>query len=126
MIVSTYECLKEKYNTKINHHTKKHIDDLIDVIKMNTCHFGICYSNKEIEEMESKNKYNVEIIKSKWLSKHVKCSIKNIKETCSIDLEEYDTIVKTKCGHYFSVENIYEWIRNNNKDSCPLCRTVLI
>jgi len=125
MIVSTYESLKEKYNTNINYHTKKHIQDLIDVIHFNTRQYGICYSQKEIQEMELKTKENVEIIKSKWLIQNVKCSIENIKETCSIDLEEYDTILKTKCGHYFSIENMYEWIRNNEKDSCPLCRTIL-
>jgi len=127
MIVSTFECLKENYKkSKINHHTKKHIDDLIEVIKFHTNHFGICYSNKEIEEMESKNKCNVEIIKEKWLLKNIKCSIENIKETCSIDLDEYNKILKTECNHFFSIENMYEWIRNNQKNSCPLCRKILL
>jgi hypothetical protein len=127
MIISTFESLKENYKkSKINHHTKKHIEDLMKIIKMNTIDFGILYSNKEIQEMEIKNKGNVEIIKSKWLIQNVKCSIENIKETCSIDLDEYDKIVKTECGHFFSIENLYEWLRNNNKDSCPLCRTIII
>jgi hypothetical protein len=126
MIVSTFEKLKEQYkNCKINQHTKKHIDELLEIIKFNTREFGILYSDKEIQEMEIKNKENVEIIKSKWLIQNVKCSIENIKENCSIDLEEYNTILKTECGHYFSIENMYEWIRNNKKDSCPLCRTIL-
>jgi hypothetical protein len=123
MIVSTFDALKEKYNCKINSYTKNHLVMLLSVLKMLTNRYGICYSQKEIQKIELERKGNVEIIKSKWLSQYVKCSIENIKETCSIDLEEYDTIVKTKCGHYFSVENMYEWIRNNEKDSCPLCRT---
>lgn len=125
MIVSTYESLKEMYKTNINHHTKKHIKDLIKVINFNTSRYGMLYSDKEIQEMNLKTKENVEIIKSKWLKIHTYCSIENIKETCCIDLEEYDTIVKTDCGHFFSVENLYEWIRNNQKDSCPLCRKII-
>ena len=60
-----------------------------------------------------------------WLNDICDCELVEVKDTCSIDLEEYDTLVKTKCGHLFSPKNLYEWIKTHNHNTCPLCRTKL-
>jgi hypothetical protein len=125
IIVKSYDHLIENTKLELNKYTNKHINHLIIILDYINVEFGILQSKKEIEEYY-RTEHNVEIIKEKWLSKYVKCSIENIKETCSIDLDEYNKIVKTECGHYFSIENLYEWIRNNEKNSCPLCRTILL
>jgi len=43
---------------------------------------------------------------------------------CPISLEPFrlgDTIIKLPCEHYFSRENILEWITNFSSN-CPICR----
>jgi len=60
-----------------------------------------------------------------FLNDICECELVEVKDTCSIDLEEYDTLVKTKCGHLFSPKNLYEWIKTHNHNTCPLCRTKL-
>jgi len=133
IIINSYERIKEYYCKKVNYRVKKHIEHAIRTLKKNGYNFAICFSSKEILEDDNtllsltteELKNYVEHVKSKWLIKNCNCSVINYKEQCSIDLEQYEKLIKTKCGHYFSIENLYEWIRNNDKDSCPLCRTIL-
>ncbi len=65
------------------------------------------------------------ITKNELLLEKINFTIENKKEMCMIDYEQYDEILKTKCGHYFSIENMYKWIITNSKSSCPYCRTEL-
>jgi len=46
------------------------------------------------------------------------------KGICNIDLEEYDNIFKTHCGHTFLYENLFKWYQKSN--NCPYCRTELL
>ena len=42
---------------------------------------------------------------------------------CNIDLEEYEKVFKTHCGHTFLYENLLKWFEKNN--TCPYCREQL-
>ena len=46
------------------------------------------------------------------------------KGICNIDLEEYNNIFKTHCGHTFLYENLFKWYLKSN--NCPYCRTELL
>jgi hypothetical protein len=61
----------------------------------------------------------------KRLNRIIKCSVVSTKDTCCIDLEEYDELVKTKCGHLFAVENLCKWVLELNNKTCPYCRSNL-
>jgi hypothetical protein len=55
----------------------------------------------------------------------IKTKIKGTYEKgiCNIDLEEYDYVFKTECGHTFLYENLMKWCQKSN--TCPYCRTEL-
>jgi len=90
----------------------KHLIELIDTLRMEE------YTNYIIKLNVNKDYY------FDWLLENIKITkLVNSKEQCSIDLEEYDTLVKTACGHLFNDKNLYTWL--NLKDTCPLCRTIL-
>jgi hypothetical protein len=100
-----------------------HINVLIGV---SFCYSEIDYhidyfgeENREQEELFLSNH------KKHWLIYTVGCSVVNTKDTCSIDLEEYDELIKTKCGHLFCDKNLYSWLNEHDNKTCPLCRTKL-
>lgn len=64
--------------------------------------------------------------KNQWLLNNVKCEIEKKKEVCCIDMEEYEEIVRTLCGHYISIDNLYKWVCENKRTNCPYCRTELL
>jgi hypothetical protein len=63
--------------------------------------------------------------KKSWLVEKVKVSVVKEKGTCSIDLDDYEELVKTPCGHLFEASNLYNWISLYKNKTCPLCRSKL-
>ena len=74
---------------------------------------------------DSRFKFKYIDFKTNWLLENIKCSVVNIKDTCCIDLEEYDELIKTTCGHLFKDKNLYSWLEEHINTTCPLCRTRL-
>jgi hypothetical protein len=99
---------------------QKHFKDLWDILEKEGYDFelGLNIEDDDIELLKTNPKRN-------WLFNNIKCSLEEVKDTCSIDLEEYDTLVKTECGHMFKDENLYGWLYEHNNKTCPLCRTKL-
>jgi hypothetical protein len=81
---------------------------------------------KLINDTRFKFKYtSFKDFNTNWLLQNISCSVVNQKDICSIDLEEYDELIKTECGHLFKDKNLYSWIEEHNNNTCPLCRTKL-
>jgi len=121
-----YYYLDVKLNQSVDLQTKnkigKHFDELIQILeeKNYSYEFGIDEEGDEDWELSLDNP------KKHWIIHNIKCSVEKVKETCSIDLEEYDELIKTKCGHLFCDKNLYSWLNEHNNKTCPLCRTKLL
>jgi len=101
---------------------QKHMDELIRILDLDEIDYIIDYlgdENRELEELFHNNK------KRYWLLHDSKSTVVQEKGTCSIDLEEYDELIKTECGHLFNENNLYSWLKEHNNKTCPLCRTKL-
>ena len=50
-------------------------------------------------------------------------NINDTQLTCPICLSEIsDDLVKLRCGHFYHKLCIYQWLINERKDTCPICR----
>jgi hypothetical protein len=99
---------KKKLRTKI----LKHLTELIKTLGIQK------YENYTVK-LNTNNNYQFD-----WLLENIKISKLVYKQECSIDLEEYNTLINTECGHTFYDKNLYTWLKI--KDNCPLCRTKLL
>jgi hypothetical protein len=121
-----YACLPKKF-LHLRNKIQKHTDELIRILDIEEIEYGFEFFDEEEDEEEDKDwdllRQNP---KKHWLIHNIKCSVENVKETCSIDLEEYDELIKTECGHLFKDKNLHSWLNEHNNKTCPLCRTKLL
>lgn len=96
--------------------TSKHINNLRLKAK-NTNHIKYIVYDKFNKIIET-NVEHLDLNYKKWVKKDDK------KTECPILLTEITEGIKTSCGHIFSNEGFYNWIKINN--SCPLCRNEFI
>jgi hypothetical protein len=117
----------KKYLDKFNYTNKKKIIyesfyfNLLNMIKKTECIYNDCIDDKWFNWFDP-----ILNDKTLWLLENVKCDIKIEKGLCYIDYEEHNEICETICGHYISIDNLYKWICENKKTSCPYCRTEIM
>ena len=99
---------------------KKHFDYLLEFLEKRNYHYDLGFGpdDDDFELLKANPKRH-------WLFHNIKCSVVKVKDTCSIDLEEYDELIKTECGHLFNDKNLHNWLNEHHNKTCPLCRTKL-
>ncbi len=103
-------------NWFFSHTTSKHINNLIRKIKeINDIKYIIYDKFNTILETNIENLSNSYKI---WIKKDEK------KTECPILLTEITEGIETNCGHIFSKEGFFNWIKIKN--SCPYCRNEFI
>jgi hypothetical protein len=120
------------YHSTTPNKVKKHLDYLLEYLSNAGYDNSIDIDTPFIydDSDDEKDDEDLELLqnnpKRHWLIHNIKCSVEKVKETCSIDLEEYDELIKTKCGHLFCDKNLYSWLKEHDNKTCPLCRTKLL
>lgn len=93
---------------------------------------AVCVAYKKIYDIEEKTSpktsYLVVENCSKCADKKASDSFKEekISETCSICQCGSSNLVSLRCGHSFHKNCIQNWVDQENKNSCPICRDVVI
>lgn len=101
---------------KLRSKIQKHFDEVLRILDLDNIQYDLDIFDDE--EDENPKRY--------WLLRKTKSTVVNIKDTCCIDLEEYDELIKTECGHLFCDKNLYSWLNEHDNKTCPLCRTKLL
>jgi len=104
-------------NWYFSHTTSKHINNLR--LKVRKHHKNIKYIvYNKINEIIDTNVLDLSKNYKKWEKTDDK------KTECPILLTEITEGIRTSCGHIFSKEGFFNWIKINN--SCPYCRNEFI
>jgi hypothetical protein len=115
---------------KLRRKIQNHFDELIRILDLDNIPYDMdIFGDDNIEEDEVE--YDEYLLRESnpkyaWLCLHICGNLIKEKETCCIDLEEYDELFKTECGHKFSVNNLYSWMNDYDNETCPLCRKQLM
>jgi len=127
MIYNTYQYRRRNQSNSSSE--RNPIKDRKNIIDFNVCKFVLsseCIHASEDRKSEEDDTfgYNIDDQDNIRLNSQGCCSI------CLDDLEEGDTLAKSKfpevssCGHIFHYDCLHKWLSNH--DECPVCRRNLL